>query len=170
MYRQALHAANKDALSGVYNRSTFEDTLNREVKLAHRYKRSLSVIILDIDNFKNFNDNFGHSLGDQVIKSTANNITSCVRSTDIVFRYGGEEFVALLSNTSVEGAVFLAERIRKKIESSIINFEDQNINVTVSLGVSELNENEQNASFFSRADKALYEAKKTGKNRSCIAE
>ena len=170
LYRQALHAANKDALSGVYNRSTFEETLNREVKLAHRYKRSLSVIILDIDNFKNFNDNYGHTLGDKVIKSTASNMSSCIRSTDIVFRYGGEEFVALLSNTSVDGAKLLAERIREKIETSMIQYEENNINVTVSLGISQLNEGEQNASFFSRADKALYEAKRTGKNKLCIAE
>ncbi|MDH3326992.1 MAG: GGDEF domain-containing protein [Gammaproteobacteria bacterium] len=170
LYQQALHAANKDALSGVYNRSTFEETLNREVKLAHRYNRSLSIVILDIDNFKNFNDSFGHALGDQVIKSTAANISACVRSTDIVFRYGGEEFVALLSNTSVEGAVFLAERIRHKIESSLVNHDNNSVNVTASLGISELTEGEQNASFFSRADKALYEAKKSGKNKFCIAE
>jgi len=170
LYRQALHAANKDALSGVYNRSTFEETLNREVKLAHRYKRPLSIVILDIDNFKSFNDNYGHSLGDEVIKSTAANTMACVRSTDIVFRYGGEEFVALLSNTSVDGAAFLAERIRSRIASSVIEFENKDINVTVSLGIAQLNTNEQNASFFSRADKALYDAKRSGKNRVCTAE
>ncbi len=170
LYRQALHAANKDALSGVYNRSTFEDTLNREVKLAHRYRRPLSMLILDIDNFKKFNDNYGHALGDQVIKSTANNISACVRSTDIIFRYGGEEFVALLNNTSLDGAAFLADRIREKIESASTEFENNNVKVTVSLGVSELHIDEQNASFFGRADKALYEAKRTGKNKFCTAE
>ena len=170
LYQQALHAANKDALSGVYNRSTFEETLNREVKLAHRYNRSLSVVILDIDDFKQFNDNFGHTLGDQVIKSTAANISACVRSTDIVFRYGGEEFVALLSNTSVDGAVMLAERIRKAIETAAVNHEADDINITVSLGIAELNQDEQNASFFSRADKALYQAKNSGKNKFCIAD
>jgi len=170
LYRQAVHAANKDALSGVYNRTTFEETLIREVKLAHRYKRSLSILILDIDNFKHFNDTYGHALGDEVIKSTAKNIEGCVRSTDIVFRYGGEEFVALLSNTSVEGAAFLAERIRSSIESLVIQYDGSDIKVTASLGVSQLIEKEQNASFFSRADKALYEAKKSGKNKFCIAE
>ncbi len=169
LYRQAVQAANKDALTGVYNRSTFEETLNREVKLAHRYKRSLSLIILDIDNFKQFNDEYGHALGDQVLKTTVNNILACVRSTDIVFRYGGEEFVALLSNTSIDGAKLLAERIRKTIEESVVKYEDKIINVTTSLGISELSPGEQNASFFTRADKALYEAKKNGKNTVYIA-
>ena len=169
LYRQAVQAANKDALTGVYNRSTFEETLNREVKLAHRYKRSLSLIILDIDNFKQFNDEYGHALGDQVLKTTVSNILACVRSTDIVFRYGGEEFVALLSNTSIDGAKLLAERIRKTIEESVVQYEDRTINVTTSLGISELSPGEQNASFFTRADKALYEAKKNGKNTVYIA-
>lgn len=169
LYRQAVQAANKDALTGVYNRSTFEETLNREVKLAHRYKRSLSLIILDIDNFKQFNDEYGHALGDQVLKTTVNNILACVRSTDIVFRYGGEEFVALLSNTSIDGAKLLAERIRKTIEESVVQYDDRTINVTTSLGISELSPGEQNASFFTRADKALYEAKKNGKNTVYIA-
>jgi len=164
LYKLALQAANKDALTNVYNRSTFEETLNREVQLAHRHNRSLSMIILDIDNFKLFNDNYGHVLGDEVIKRTAENINACVRSTDIVFRYGGEEFVALLSNTSLAGARLLAERIRQKIANNSIAYNDCDISITTSLGISELTEGEQNASFFTRADKALYEAKGSGKN------
>lgn len=164
MYRQALHAAHKDSLTGVNNRSTLEEALNREVKLAHRYSRSLSMIILDIDNFKSINDTYGHSFGDVVIVETARRIQSCIRSTDIVFRYGGEEFVILLSNTDVEGGAFLADRIRQAINDSPIGDGKHSTSVSISLGTAELRPNELNANFFTRADAALYEAKNSGKN------
>lgn len=168
LYQQALHAAHKDSLTGVYNRSTLEENLNREVKLAHRYVRNLSMIILDIDNFKQFNDNYGHDIGDQVIKATVEKAVSCMRSTDIIFRYGGEEFVILLSNTDIEGAAFLGERIRESVEKARIPFNKEMLNITISLGAAELQPNEMNAKFFSRADKALYRAKGAGKNKVCV--
>ncbi len=164
MYRQALHAAHKDPLTGVNNRSTLEESLNREVKLAHRYARSLSMIILDIDNFKAINDTYGHSFGDVVIVETAKRVQSCIRSTDIVFRYGGEEFIVLLSNTDIEGAVYLADRIRQAVNASPICDDNHCAEVSISLGAAELQNNELNANFFTRADAALYEAKAAGKN------
>lgn len=164
MYRQALYAAHKDALTGVNNRSTLEESLNREVKLAHRYSRSLSMIILDIDNFKSINDNYGHSFGDEVIVETAKRVQSCIRSTDIVFRYGGEEFVILLSNTDLEGAAYLADRIRQSVSEEEMRKDKLGITVTISLGAAELKSGEINANFFARADAALYEAKNAGKN------
>ncbi len=167
MYQQALHDAHKDALTGVNNRSTLEENLNREVKLAQRYVRSLSMIILDIDNFKQFNDNYGHDVGDQVLKATVERAVSCMRSTDVIFRYGGEEFVILLSNTDIEGAAFLGERIRDSVEKISIPHENKTLRITISLGVAELKSNEMNAKFFSRADKALYRAKNAGKNQVC---
>jgi len=169
-YRQALHAAHKDALTGVYNRSTLEENLNREVKLAQRYSRNLSIIILDIDDFKTYNDNYGHTLGDQIIKITAEKTVSCIRTTDIIFRFGGEEFVILLSNTDIEGANFLAERIRQTVETTPIPFDNDKLSATISLGIAELLPNEMNANFFARADKALYAAKSSGKNKVCIAD
>lgn len=169
LYRQALHAAHKDPLTGVYNRSTLEENLNREVKLAQRYSRNLSMIILDIDNFKEFNDNYGHDIGDEVLKTTVEKTIACIRSTDIIFRYGGEEFVILLSNTDLQGGAYLGERIRESVENASLAHEDQSLRVTVSLGVAELNTDEMNARFFSRADQALYEAKNSGKNRVCVA-
>ena len=170
MYRQALYAAHKDALTGVYNRSTLEENLNREVKLALRYKRHLSMIILDIDNFKAFNDTYGHSVGDKVIKATVEQTVACIRSTDIVFRYGGEEFVILLSNTDIEGTKYLAERIRQSVEQAAIEHENKKLKVTISLGIAELKDGEINANFFARADKALYEAKNCGKNCVKVAK
>lgn len=170
MYRQALHAAHKDPLTGVNNRSTLEESLNREVKLAHRYNRSLSMIVLDIDNFKAINDNFGHGFGDTVIVETINRVMTCIRSTDIVFRYGGEEFVILLSNTDVKGAAYLAERIRQSVCESPIGDETQEAQVTISLGTTELKRGEINANFFARADSALYDAKRSGRNLVKVAE
>jgi len=168
LYRHAKHAAHKDPLTGVYNRSTLEENLNREVKLAQRYVRNLSMIILDIDDFKLFNDNYGHDVGDQVLKTTVERTVACIRSTDIIFRYGGEEFVILLSNTDIEGAAYLGERIRESVQETSIPFERESINITISLGVAELKPNEMNAKFFSRADRALYRAKNEGKNRVCV--
>lgn len=164
-YRQALYAAHKDALTGVNNRSTLEENLNREVKLATRYNRHLSMIVLDIDNFKAINDNYGHSFGDTVIVETVKRIMTCIRSTDIVFRYGGEEFVILLSNTDIEGATFLAERIRQAVCDSPISDEKNQSLVTISLGTTEFRKGEINADFFTRADAAMYEAKHNGKNQ-----
>jgi len=169
-YRQALHAAHKDPLTGVYNRSTLEENLDREVKLAQRYSRKLSMIVLDIDNFKQFNDNYGHEIGDQVLQTTVNRTIACIRSTDIIFRYGGEEFVILLSNTDLDGGAYLGERIRESVAESSISHDNQNLNVTISIGVAELKPNEMNAKFFSRADKALYRAKNEGKNQVCVDE
>ncbi len=170
LYRQALLAAHKDALTGVYNRSTLEDTLTREIKLAHRYQRPLAMIILDIDHFKSVNDQHGHATGDEVIKTIARCTGNCIRSTDILFRYGGEEFVALLSNTDLKGASLLAERIREAVAGKTICCGDTELNVTVSLGVAELAEGEKQAQFFARADQALYQAKNAGRNRVCTAE
>ncbi len=170
LYRQALNAAHKDPLTSVNNRATLEENLDREVKLAQRYDRKFSLIILDIDNFKRINDNYGHPAGDKVIKATADLTQACVRATDMLFRYGGEEFVILLSNTDLVGANLLANRIRQNISSTNIELDDNTINISASLGVAELRSNEMNATFFSRADKALYQAKNSGKNRVCLAK
>lgn len=170
MYRKALFAAHKDALTGVYNRSTLEESLDREVKLASRYDRPLSLTILDIDNFKAINDNYGHSVGDIVIVETIKRVMTCIRSTDIVFRYGGEEFVILLSNTDIDGASQLAERIRRAVCKTPVIHDNDNINVTISLGTAQMKPNEINANFFTRADAALYQAKGGGKNQVRIAD
>jgi len=170
LYQQALNAAHKDPLTGINNRATLEENLNREVKLAQRYERKLSLIILDIDNFKAINDNYGHQAGDKVIKATTDLMQTCVRGTDMVFRYGGEEFVILLSNTDLAGADLLANRIRQSIADTVIEIGSNQLNVSASLGVAELRSNEMNATFFTRADKALYQAKNSGKNRVCKAK
>lgn len=169
LYRRALHAAHKDALTGAFNRSTLDETLNREIRLAHRYKRSLSLLVLDIDFFKRVNDTHGHSVGDCVIKSVADRIAACIRSTDILFRYGGEEFVVLLSNTDGEGAHTIAERIRSSVEQTMIQCDSNSISTTLSIGISKLIGADTHHTLFARADAALYTAKNNGRNR-CQAD
>ena len=170
LYRRALHAAHKDPLTGVNNRYTLNETLRREIDLARRHDRPLSLLVLDIDFFKKLNDSKGHAAGDCVLKQLAEQVTACMRGTDILFRYGGEEFVALLNNTDEAGALRVAERVRKAIERSDFRYNDEPIKVTVSLGVATLLENESEKTFFTRADEALYEAKSEGRNRVHIAE
>ena len=163
-YQEALQAALKDPLTGVYNRASMDNTIAREVELAKRHKTCLSLIAIDIDHFKHINDTFGHSSGDCVIRAVADLIEQTVRGTDIVFRYGGEEFVVLLSNTDIKGAVLLAERIRRKVEACEIACNGANISATISSGVAWLENNETPQTLFNKADKALYAAKSGGRN------
>ena len=120
--------------------------------------------MIDIDNFKSINDTYGHQVGDCVIKSLANCLTNCTRGSDYVFRYGGEEFTVLLSNTDIKGAKQLAERMRAAVENVVCICDDVNVSYTVSIGVTQLGNNDTVTKLFTRADKALYNAKKAGKN------
>lgn len=167
-YYSALQASLVDALTGVKNRAAFDQALRREVELAHRRKSPLSVMLLDVDFFKRINDTHGHSAGDLALRTVARATEESVRSSDIVFRYGGEEFVVLLSGTDTEGAALLAERVREAIERTVIGFLGKDP-VTVSLGVASLHPWEDGAALFQRSDEALYQAKRNGRNRVEIA-
>ena len=167
LYLGALRTALKDPLTGVNNRCAFDKALKREMDLARRYGTPFCILIADIDHFKKINDSFGHLYGDCVLREVAQRIENCIRSTDILFRYGGEEFAILLSNTPVSGAQLTAERIRREV-SKLGNQEKINDTVTVSIGGSELQSTDTPQTIFSRADKALYEAKNEGRNRVYI--
>ena len=166
LYQDALQAAQKDALTGTCNRAAFNEVLSREVDLAQRHDRSLGMIIIDIDHFKSINDTYGHSTGDCLIRAMAFCTGETIRHSDQLFRYGGEEFVVLLPETNTRGVKRLAERIRRNIEKMDSICEGKAINMTVSLGIATLQHNEDEFGFFSRADKALYDAKDAGRN--CI--
>ncbi len=153
--------ATTDKLTDCINRYAFEDILNREVERAKRYSYSLSLIIFDIDNFKEINDNHGHLKGDEVLKLTANITRNHLRKTDFLCRWGGEEFLILATYTNKKQAFQLAERMRKAIESYDFGLP---FRVTASFGVTDLEEDDDIDSLLARADKALYEAKKKGKN------
>lgn len=164
-FRKALNTATSDCLTGLGNRYAFEQALKRDVEIARRHATPLSLIVLDVDDFKRVNDKCGHKLGDEVLKSIADVLSDCVRSSDIVFRYGGEEFVVLLSHTDLEGARLLAERIRSSVENLCFRTKHKAIRVTMSIGITDLTAADGQDTLFKRADKALYKAKANGKNR-----
>ena len=134
-------------------------------------KETLSILMIDIDFFKNINDTYGHAAGDIVLEEVAKIIKSCTRNADTAARYGGEEFVVMLNNTSASAAMAVAERIRKSIEEKSIMYDGKKINVTISIGVSSYNFDLESAkSIVERADKALYESKQNGRNRVTLSK
>jgi len=165
LFNQALKMAYTDPLTKTHNRASFRDTLQREIKLAHRNSSHLSIIFFDIDHFKDVNDNYGHECGDIALTSAANCIKDAVRGSDIIFRYGGEEFVILLSDTNIAGAQVIAERIRKNVENHTIAYGMEIIKLTASLGISTLRADDDSDSIIQRADNAMYHAKEKGRNQ-----
>ncbi len=164
LYHRALQTARIDPLTGVRNRATMDSTIHREIELARRHDTPLSVILLDIDHFKQINDQYGHLSGDQALKSIAQCADRTIRESDMIFRYGGEEFLVLLSGTDSDGAGQLAERIRENVERLNPHIH-KSMNLTVSLGVAGMRNGDDSGALFKRADTALYKAKQQGRNR-----
>lgn len=165
LYRDAVQSALRDPLTQVGNRVALDQALERELQLASRHQQPLSLLAIDIDHFKDINDRYGHSCGDDVIRQIAQTIEFVTRCTDLVFRYGGEEFVVLLNKTAAEGAHVIAERIRQHVASMQIQSLGEVLSATVSIGISSLDLNHPGESLFQQADKALYRAKNLGRNR-----
>ena len=164
-YRAALTAATTDPLTQCGNRQALDAALNREIDLAIRDRIPLSVIMFDFDHFKQLNDNHGHQAGDQMLKLVCQTIRASMRKTDLMFRYGGEEFIILLHKTNAEGAVHAAEKIRRKIEALRSPYQDRTIRTTISLGVTAFKAKEEAGAIIERADRALYLAKQLGRNQ-----
>lgn len=164
MYTHTKHMTVTDALTGLFNRRHFEAEFEREYKRAKRYNNDLSLAVIDIDFFKKINDTYGHSCGDYVLKECAYLMLQNFRQTDMVFRYGGEEFVVILTETPREHACVPLERLRKNIEKHVFKFDDENIKVTLSIGVSSNICFDMCSEMFDDADKAVYEAKDSGRN------
>ena len=164
LYKNALTAALKDPLTGTNNRNAMNAAMIREIELARRHGTRLSLIALDIDYLKKINDTYGHAAGDCAIKFVANAVGACIRTSDMLFRFGGEEFVVLLSNTYKKGALMLAERIRHTIDSLKCTYNDSEIPLTASLGVACYIKKDNSETLFKRADMALYRAKSEGRN------
>lgn len=167
LFHQALKMAYTDPLTRTNNRAAFNDMVLREIKRASRNQQQLSLIFVDIDHFKMINDQHGHACGDMALSSVAAWIKDSVRGTDVVFRFGGEEFVILLAETNLSDAAIIAERIRADIESHTLAYGMEVLNITASLGVSSLREGDGMDNFIKRADTAMYQAKRTGRNRVC---
>ena len=157
-----------DELTQLPNRRDMHRTIEKEVERANRMKKVFSVIFIDIDHFKNVNDTYGHAAGDAVLKSVSSTIRSLLRKYDVLARYGGEEFLTLLPETEVNDAALVAERFRKQIENQTIFFGDQEIKVTITLGVAQYDSALGAERCIQLADKALYEGKETGRNRVII--
>lgn len=164
-YQKAKLAASIDPLTGAGNRFALEQTLAREVDLAKRHQLDLSILMLDIDFFKVVNDSYGHCTGDKVLKEMAKTIMQCIRQSDICFRYGGEEFLILLSSTNNTDAQLIAERIRQSISELRFVTERGNLQITASIGCASLQAEEGYMELIERADSFLYQAKHAGRNQ-----
>lgn len=154
-----------DGLTGVYNRAHFEELLKNEYSRSQRHHQPLSLLMLDIDHFKRINDTKGHLAGDAVIRGLAQAVSSNIRGHDVIGRYGGEEFCVFLPSTGYDGAKGCAEKIRQIVENMIVPFDDDEIRITTSIGVSVLNENMYSyEKLLQAADSALYLSKHKGRN------
>ena len=166
---RAEKLARTDMLTGLNNRRAFFEMGKPILKNAHRYGHPLSMVMLDIDNFKLINDTYGHASGDEVLKAVANVLSQGTRESDVSGRLGGEEFAIILQETDLTAAQELIERLRKKVEQTCIHFKSQEISVTASFGVAKLDTKFDNFDkLIDRADYALYQAKKEGRNRVVI--
>ena len=157
-----LHLAYRDGLTGLLNYRAFEEALSSEQDRAVRYGTTFSIMMIDVDWFKRINDGYGHQIGDVVLRTLADRITGCVRKSDHVFRYGGEEFVILLPHTGIQKAERLAERIRYIVEKTDFI---GGLKITVSAGISEYSAGTAPGELLELADRGLYLAKKKGRNR-----
>lgn len=169
LYQKALKAAHMDPLTGANNRAAMDTALQREVELAHRHQIPLSLLVIDLDHFKGVNDQYGHSAGDYILKTLVTCINETIRGSDMVFRYGGEEFTLILSGTDSEGAKRIAERLRRSIEAYPFIYDGQEIAVTASLGIATLKNRDDPKRLFNKADEALYQAKDAGRNQVCFS-
>jgi diguanylate cyclase (GGDEF)-like protein len=169
MYSHTRQLSLTDALTGLYNRRHFENTVEREFMRTQRYGGDLTISIIDIDFFKKINDTYGHLCGDYVLKEVAYIIIDNFRKTDFVFRYGGEEFVVLLTETNLEQSKIPMERLRKTVENYKFSYNNQNIKLTISAGVA-CNKKQSVQEFIDSADKSLYQAKESGRNKVVFEE
>ncbi len=157
----------RDGLTEIYNRRYIETQLAAEFDRCRRYDGTMSAILFDLDHFKNVNDTYGHLAGDEVLRQVSKTLVDVLRTSDVAGRYGGEEFTVILPNTSLEGGMKSAERIRSAIEKLHIVFEGQHIPVTVSIGVTEFRkETKSHEAMLQEADTALYICKENGRNQS----
>ena len=164
-YQKVQQLAATDSLTGLFNRRKFFEELDREVERVSRYESPMSLIMLDIDHFKGINDEYGHQMGDEVLRSLSEILIANTRKTDIVARYGGEEFIIILTETPLAGAHDVADRIRSEVEQASILGAGIEIRFTVSLGLTDFQPKDNVDIIVGRADEALYTAKRNGRNR-----
>ena len=158
-----------DELTRLYNRRHFFELSNQEFARASRYEQDLSAMIIDIDHFKQFNDQYGHQVGDQVLRAVSQMLRENLREVDILGRYGGEEFSVLLPLTNLEAAVLAAKRLHKHVAEVPVPTDAGPLSVKFSIGVSAITDKDDNLqALINRADKAMYEAKNSGRNKLAV--
>ena len=170
MIKKLQRLAIVDSLTGLYNSRHFFEQLEKEIKRSDRYLHPISLIFIDIDNFKEINDTYGHMIGDSILALIAKRIKTCLRTNDSAFRFAGDEFTIILPETALNEAKFVADRILSKFsdESFVIN-EKEILEITPSVGIAEYQRNEGHQQFVHRADVTMYEAKQRGGNRVIIS-
>lgn len=159
-----------DVLTSLPNRHAYEVRLAEELARCRRYNTDLCMVVWDVDKFKVINDSYGHAAGDRVLKVIADTLSGCIRETDFLARFGGEEFVLLLPGTDLDATKLVAEKLRETVSETPFHFRDTDVSVTVSGGIAQLHKDETTSSLFERADKALYSAKEKGRNRTEVSD
>jgi diguanylate cyclase (GGDEF)-like protein len=166
LYEKMETLATTDGLTGLLNHRSFQTLLSEELTRSNRYKRSVSLLMMDIDNFKKFNDTYGHTTGDMVLREIAKCVRQTIRRNDIPARYGGEEFMVIIPETNPEGALIIGERVRQNIEALVIPVNNKELQVTVSIGLANVPEHTSDQQeMINFADIALYFSKENGKNQ-----
>jgi len=166
IYERAQYSATRDQLTGLFNRRTLFKRSYELMRLSQRYKHPFCLCMFDIDHFKRFNDEYGHEVGDYVLKALSKFVLSCIRTTDVFGRYGGEEFTILLPVTMKEEAFIALDKIRHKVDREIFEYKDVKHHIQISMGLTELHQDEalRLSDFFKKADDALYQSKQRGRN------
>lgn len=165
MYREALACALNDTLTGAGNRLALNQNLERDIRSSKRSGQPLSLLVIDVDHFKNINDRYGHAYGDEALKAVVSCVTATLRNVDGLYRLGGEEFVVLLNNTDAEACHLVAERIRQAIEQLQFQIDGQPLPMTASLGHATLRSQDNASALLDRADQHMYQAKRNGRNQ-----
>ena len=166
LYARVQRQATTDGLTGLLNHRTGQEKLSEELKRAGRSQRNLAVMMIDVDHFKSINDNYGHPAGDAVLKAVAQLIQNNCRDVDLPIRYGGEEFLLVLPEVNIGGALIVAERIRNNLSKEIIVYDNSEITITASLGVAAFPDHARSQQqLLDLADRALYMSKRMGRNQ-----
>lgn len=170
LFSQTRRLSITDGLTDLFTHRYFQETLEREISRSTRYKKPLALMMVDIDHFKKVNDTYGHQAGDYILQGLASMMKEQFRQSDFACRYGGEEFAIILTDTTHERGIASAERLRETMEKNVFKFADQEIHVTISIGLSGYEEGMHKQVMIEKADKALYKAKRDGRNQVCMAD